>query len=62
MTNYRNATFSHKYLSHGTIVELIWTITPTIILLLVAFYSFRLLYLIDYDYDPAITVGVEAHQ
>jgi len=62
VTNYRNATFSHKYLSHGTIVELIWTITPTIILLLVAFYSFRLLYLIDYDYDPAITVGVEAHQ
>ena len=25
---------SHKYLNHGTLIELIWTITPAIILIL----------------------------
>jgi len=38
----------HKYLTHGTVLELIWTITPALILMFVAFPSFRLLYLMDY--------------
>jgi heme/copper-type cytochrome/quinol oxidase subunit 2 len=38
---------SHKYLTHGTVLELIWTITPAIILIAIAFPSFRLLYLMD---------------
>lgn len=38
---------SHKYLNHGTIIELIWTITPALILILIAFPSFKLLYLMD---------------
>ena len=38
---------SHKYLNHGTLIELIWTITPAIILILIAFPSFKLLYLMD---------------
>jgi len=60
--NSNKAIFSHKYLNHGTAIELIWTITPTIILLLIAFPSFILLYLIDYDYEPAMTICVEGHQ
>lgn len=38
---------SHKYLNHGTLIELIWTITPALILILIAFPSFKLLYLMD---------------
>jgi len=41
--------FSAKFMSHGTILELIWTITPAVVLLAIAFPSFRLLYLMDLD-------------
>ena len=53
---------SHKYLNHGTLIELIWTITPAIILILIAFPSFKLLYLMDEVNDPSITVLAEGHQ
>ena len=43
-----NNPIAHKYLTHGTVLELIWTITPALILIAVAFPSFRLLYLMDY--------------
>ena len=42
-----NNPIPHKYLTHGTVLELIWTITPALILIAVAFPSFRLLYLMD---------------
>ncbi len=47
--NYNNvkSPISHKYLNHGTLIELIWTITPALILILIAFPSFKLLYLMD---------------
>jgi cytochrome c oxidase subunit 2 len=32
----KNNTIAHKYLTHGTLIELIWTITPALILLLIA--------------------------
>jgi len=53
---------SHKYLSHGTSIELIWTVTPAIILILIAFPSFKLLYLMDEVSDPAMAVLAEGHQ
>lgn len=53
---------SHKYLNHGTLIELIWTITPALILILIAFPSFKLLYLMDEVSDPAISVLAEGHQ
>lgn len=53
---------SHKYLNHGTLIELIWTITPAIILLLIAFPSFKLLYLMDEVSDPSMSVLAEGHQ
>jgi len=53
---------SNKYLNHGTLIELIWTITPALILILIAFPSFKLLYLMDEVTDPSITVLVEGHQ
>ena len=53
---------SHKYANHGTSIELIWTVTPSIILILIAFPSFKLLYLMDEVSDPAMGVLVEGHQ
>jgi len=38
---------AYKYLTHGTVLELIWTVTPALILIAIAFPSFRLLYLMD---------------
>ena len=29
--NSKNSPISHKYLNHGTLIELIWTITPALI-------------------------------
>ena len=54
--------FSHKSLSHGTLVELIWTITPGLILMLIAFPSFKLLYLMDEVSDPLMVILAEGHQ
>ena len=56
------APISHKYTNHGTLVELIWTITPALILILIAFPSFKLLYLMDEITDPAMSVLAEGHQ
>lgn len=53
---------AHKYLNHGTLIELIWTITPALILIFIAFPSFKLLYLMDEVSDPAMCVFAEGHQ
>ena len=37
----------YKYANHGTLIELVWTITPALILIAIAFPSFKLLYLMD---------------
>jgi GIY-YIG catalytic domain/Cytochrome C oxidase subunit II, transmembrane domain/NUMOD1 domain len=42
-----------------TLIELVWTITPALILILIAFPSFKLLYLMDEVSDPAISVLAE---
>ena len=47
---------SHKYMNHGTLIELIWTITPAVILILIAFPSFKLLYLMDEVMDPSLVI------
>lgn len=53
---------SNKYVSHGTMVELIWTITPGLILIFIAFTSFKLLYLMDEVSDINMTLYIEGHQ
>lgn len=58
----KKSPISHKYLNHGTLIELIWTITPALILILIAFPSFKLLYLMDEVSDPAMSVLAEGHQ
>ena len=43
-------------------MELIWTITPALILILIAFPSFKLLYLMDEVIDPSLVIYGEGHQ
>ena len=58
----KNSPISRKYVRHGTLIELIWTITPALILILIAFPSFKLLYLMDEITDPAMCILAEGHQ
>ncbi len=58
----KKSPISHKYLNHGTLIELIWTITPAIILIFIAFPSFKLLYLMDEVNDPSMSILAEGHQ
>src|SRR5215469_1526885 len=53
---------AYKYLTHGTVLELIWTVIPAVILLLLSFPSFRLLYLMDEVISPSLTIKVIGHQ
>jgi cytochrome c oxidase subunit 2 len=52
----------YKYLNHGTLIELIWTVTPALVLIAIAFPSFKLLYTLDEVIDPALTIKVVGHQ
>jgi cytochrome c oxidase subunit 2 len=52
----------YKYLNHGTTLELIWTISPALVLIAIAFPSFKLLYTLDEVIDPALTIKVTGHQ
>jgi len=47
---------------HGTTIELVWTIVPSLILVVIAVPSFSLLYSMDEVIDPAITLKVVGHQ
>jgi cytochrome c oxidase subunit 1 len=49
-------------ISHGTIIEIVWTVIPAIILLLIAIPSFALLYAMDEIIDPVLTIKVIGHQ
>ena len=54
--NFRKNILEITNLVHGTIIEIIWTITPAIILMLIAVPSFALLYSIDEIINPMITL------
>nr|YP_010890027.1 cytochrome c oxidase subunit II [Apolemia rubriversa]WJJ70039.1 cytochrome c oxidase subunit 2 [Apolemia rubriversa] len=52
----------YKYLTHGTIIEIVWTIIPAVILLFIAFPSLQLLYSLDEITDPSLTIKAIGHQ
>lgn len=52
----------YKYANHGTLIELVWTITPALVLIAIAFPSFKLLYLLDEVISPSMTIKVDGHQ
>nr|AHX02431.1 hypothetical protein Cjap.mt.17 [Ceramium japonicum] len=49
-------------LSHGMLIEIIWTVTPAIILFIIAVPSFSLLYAMDEIISPTITIKTIGHQ
>jgi len=51
-----------KTINYGTIIEIVWTIVPALVLLLVAIPSFTLLYSMDEVLDPMLTLKVIGHQ
>jgi len=48
--------------AHNTLLEIIWTIIPAVILMVIAIPSFGLLYSMDEIIDPAITLKAIGHQ
>ena len=51
-----------RNLTEGVLIEFIWTLTPAIILLLIAFPSLQILYSMDDIIDPSITIKAIGHQ
>nr|YP_010889962.1 cytochrome c oxidase subunit II [Rhizophysa filiformis]WJJ69923.1 cytochrome c oxidase subunit 2 [Rhizophysa filiformis] len=52
----------YKYLVHGTVIEVVWTIIPAIVLIFIAFPSLQLLYSMDEITDPSLTIKAVGHQ
>jgi len=59
---FKDNKISNKYSNHGTLIEIVWTIIPALILISIALPSFRLLYLMDDTLDPSLTVKVIGKQ
>nr|WBU10827.1 cytochrome c oxidase subunit 2 [Malassezia nana] len=59
--NYKKSPITH-YFHHGTTIELVWTISPALILIAIAFPSFKLLYLTDEVFTPSMTIKAVGHQ
>ncbi|HVY14331.1 MAG TPA: cytochrome c oxidase subunit II [Rhodopila sp.] len=48
--------------THHTLLEVVWTIAPVLVLVIIAIPSFRLVYYEDRTADPFMTVQVTGHQ
>ena len=48
--------------THSSFLEIVWTILPAVVLLIIAAPSFSLLYSLDESVDPIITIKVIGHQ
>nr|YP_010397618.1 cytochrome c oxidase subunit II [Galerucella nipponensis]YP_010483414.1 cytochrome c oxidase subunit II [Galerucella birmanica]UQJ77621.1 cytochrome c oxidase subunit II [Galerucella nipponensis]UVV35474.1 cytochrome c oxidase subunit II [Galerucella birmanica] len=54
--------FLHRYLLEGQLIEIIWTVLPTITLIFIAIPSLRLIYILDEINNPMITIKTIGHQ
>jgi cytochrome c oxidase subunit 2 len=59
---FREDLIKAKNVTHGVVLEIVWTLIPSVILMLIAFPSFVLLYAMDELIDPTITFKVIGHQ
>nr|YP_010311882.1 cytochrome c oxidase subunit II [Hampala salweenensis]UNA71572.1 cytochrome c oxidase subunit II [Hampala salweenensis] len=53
---------TNKYILDSQEIEIVWTILPAIILVLIALPSLRILYLMDEINDPHLTIKAMGHQ
>lgn len=56
------APIAHRYSNHGTLIEVVWTVTPALVLVAIAFPSFKLLYLMDCDLVHPCSTTVCVHE
>jgi cytochrome c oxidase subunit II len=56
----RNPVPSHT--SHNPVIEILWTVVPVLILVLIAIPSFKLMYFMDRVPNPQMTIKVTGHQ
>ena len=56
----RNPVPSHT--SHNPVIEILWTIVPVLILVIIAIPSFKLMYYMDRVPNPDMTIKVTGHQ
>nr|AOY39554.1 cytochrome c oxidase subunit 2 [Scolytinae sp. BMNH 1040331] len=54
--------YTNRFLLEGQMIETIWTILPAVVLIFIAFPSLRLLYILDENHNPLITIKTIAHQ
>nr|ALO71086.1 cytochrome c oxidase subunit 2 [Pselaphinae sp. 8 EF-2015] len=54
--------FNYRFLLDHQMIELIWTVIPTFILIFIALPSLKLLYLLDETNNPLITIKTIGHQ
>ena len=48
--------------SHNTVIEMLWTVLPVLILVIIAIPSFKLMYYMDRVPNPDMTIKVTGHQ
>ena len=56
----RNLVPSHT--SHNPVIEILWTVVPVLILVIIAIPSFKLMYYMDRVPNPDMTIKVTGHQ
>ena len=60
--------FNHRrhpvpsHTSHNAVIEILWTIVPVLILVIIAIPSFKLMYYMDRVPNPDMTIKVTGHQ
>ena len=55
-------TVRNLYTTHNTLIEIVWTLIPTFILIIIALPSYALIYNIDELNDPRVTLKIIGHQ
>src|SRR6266550_3282242 len=48
--------------SHNTVIEMLWTVVPVLVLVIIAIPSFKLMYYMDRVPNPDMTIKVTGHQ
>lgn len=62
VVNNRSSFLKISNIIHAPFLEIIWTLVPSLILVLIAIPSFALLYAIDEVLEPLVTVKIIGHQ
>lgn len=58
----RRSLVALRHLNHSTLLEIVWTVVPSLILVAVAVPSFALLYAMDEVLEPTLTLKAVGHQ